>query len=60
MPVIRNISTQQVDEQCQSCGKGYMRPTGIINTTDPPQYEHACTVCGHKQSYSIRYPHIVQ
>lgn len=57
--VVRNIQTQQVDEQCSSCGKGFMRPTGISLLSTPPQYEHKCTNCSHKQHYSVRYPHVV-
>jgi hypothetical protein len=58
-PIVRNVQTQQVDEQCPSCGKGFMRPTGVVKTTTPPQYEHSCTACGYKNSYSTRYPFLV-
>jgi len=57
MPEIRTTQVQQADQRCPKCNKGYMRPTGIVKTTNPPQYEHACTICGHKQDYGVRYPY---
>lgn len=59
MPVIRDVKAKQIDEPCPNCGQGFMRPNGIVNQTNPPQYEHICTNCGHKQIYLIRYPQYV-
>lgn len=59
MPELRQVSAQQMDQQCPACGQGWMRPNGIINQTNPPSYEHSCTSCGHKQTYGMRYPHNV-
>jgi predicted RNA-binding Zn-ribbon protein involved in translation (DUF1610 family) len=59
MPVLRKIKTEYADEKCPQCGKGWMRPSGIVQPTTPPQYEHSCTNCGHKQTYGIRYPYII-
>lgn len=56
MPEIRKVSTNVVDEKCQNCGQGWMRPNGIVLTTNPPQFQHTCTNCGHKQNYTVKYP----
>lgn len=60
MPEVRQVSTQQVDEKCPVCQQGWMRPTGIVTQTTPAQFEHKCTQCGYKQTYSVRYPYFVQ
>ena len=60
---VREIKTKQIDERCPICGdknSGWMRPTGIVSQTTPPQFEHKCTQCGYKQTYSVRYPYFVQ
>ena len=59
MPEVRQIQTSQVDEKCPVCQQGYMRPTGIILTSQPPLFEHKCTNCNYKQNYTVRYPYIV-
>ena len=59
MPELRQVQSQQMDQQCPACGQGWMRPNGIINQTNPPSYELSCTSCGHKQTYGMRYPHTV-
>jgi hypothetical protein len=59
MPELRQVQAQQMDQQCPSCGQGWMRPSGIVNQTNPPSYEHSCTSCGYKQTYGMRYPHNV-
>ena len=59
MPEVRNVQTQQVDEKCPQCNTGWMRPTGIVKTTNPPQYEHACNVCNSMRDYGVRYPYNV-
>ena len=59
MPEVRQVQTHQVDERCPVCGNGWMRPTGIVLTSNPPQYPHKCTVCDYQQTYSARYPYIV-
>ena len=59
MPEVRNVQSQQVDEKCPDCGQGWMRPTGIVKPTLPPQYEHACNACGSKRDYGVRYPYVV-
>ena len=57
MPEVRKVESQQVDERCPVCGQGWMRPTGIVSGQN--QYEHKCTQCTYKQTYSVRYPYHV-
>ena len=59
MPEVRNVEVQQIDEKCPVCKNGWMRPTGIVVTGQPTQYEHKCTSCGYKQSYGVRYPYSI-
>ena len=59
MEEIRNVQTRQVDMKCPACGTGYMRPNGIVKTSNPPWYTHRCTNCGNEQDYGVRYPFIV-
>lgn len=59
MPETRQVQTTQVDERCPQCGNGWMRPTGVINTTNPPTYQHSCTACGAVRDYGVRYPYSV-
>ena len=58
MSVVRQIQTQQVDQPCPVCQKGWMRPTGILPSEG--QYEHSCNSCGYKAIYTVRYPYLVQ
>jgi len=57
MPEVRKVTTDQVDERCPVCKEGWMRPNGIVFQTASSKYEHQCTNCNYKQSYSVRYPH---
>ncbi len=59
MPETREVKTNQVDQRCPECGNGWMRPNGVVQQTNPPQYEHTCTNCGAKRTYGMRYPYIV-
>jgi hypothetical protein len=56
---IRDAQVKQADEKCPVCGNGWMRPTGIVLTTNPPQYPHKCNSCGYEQVYPIRYPYVI-
>ena len=56
MEEIRNVNVQQADMKCPKCGKGYMRPNGLVQPTTPPYFGHTCTACGHEQYYGVRYP----
>ena len=59
MPEVRETRVQQVDQRCPVCNKGWMRPTGIVLTTEPPQYPHKCSSCGYEAVYPMRYPYTV-
>lgn len=56
---VRQVTTSQVDERCPKCGQGWMRPTGIVNNTNPATYEHSCNRCGNVSFYTVRYPYTV-
>jgi len=59
MSEVRKIETKSIDQRCPVCRIGWMRPTGIVNQTNPPSYEHSCISCGHKETYGLRYPYTV-
>ena len=59
MPEVREVKTKQVDERCPVCHEGWMRPTGVVLTSNPPQYPHKCTKCGYEQIYQVRYPYVI-
>lgn len=59
MTEVRKVQATQVDERCPKCGQGWMRGTGIVLTSNPPQYPHKCTNCGYTQTYGVQYPYIV-
>lgn len=47
----------QYDMQCDECKQGYMRPTGMMLTSNPAQYPHRCNKCDHHKNYLVQYPH---
>jgi len=59
MPEVRETKVKQVDQKCPVCQKGWMRPTGIVITGEPAQFEHQCTVCGWKNMYTERYSYVL-
>ena len=59
MPEVRETKVQQIDQRCPFCGKCWMRPTGIVITGEPAQFEHSCNACGQKSMYTERYPYTV-
>lgn len=59
MSEVRNIQMQSVDERCPVCKQGFMRPTGIVLMTNPPQYPHKCQKCDYEQTYPMSYPYII-
>lgn len=48
----------RLDYGCDSCGLGFMRPTGMAFMTCPPQYPHRCTHCDAPQTFNAQYPTI--
>jgi hypothetical protein len=47
-----------VDMACDHCSVGRMRFSGVVLTTNPPQYPHTCTSCGTTATYGNTYPHL--
>ncbi|HEY4530887.1 MAG TPA: hypothetical protein VIG97_11295 [Luteimonas sp.] len=41
------------------CGKGELVPDGTMRMTDPPQFPHRCTACGHVETFGERFPRII-
>jgi uncharacterized protein (DUF983 family) len=42
---------------CDKCGEGEMVQSGKIAwMTDPIQFPHQCTKCGHEQAFTDKYP----
>ena len=39
----REVRVFQIDYRCPKCGKGYLRPTGILCGTNPPVRPHKCS-----------------
>jgi len=53
----KEVKTYKIEYVCDECGEGDMRPTGICLTSNPPQYPHTCTVCGHEKRFrDKKYP----
>lgn len=44
---------------CDKCGKGHMRPTDLMLTSNPPQYPHRCDNCDAHQNFFRCYPYVV-
>lgn len=61
METEKSIHTIQVDYKCPKCNVGFLRPTGNILTTYPPQIPHICNNpgCDYSQAFSDKtYPYI--
>ena len=59
MEVRRQVKTYMVDMMCPVCKEGIMRPEGrMVLMTNPPQYPHRCSDCGHVETYHKCYPQI--
>lgn len=54
------VKMVKVDFKCPRCNKGYLRPTGTVLTSYPPQYPHMCDSmdCDYGQTFSVTYPYI--
>jgi RNase P subunit RPR2 len=51
------VKTFLVDMICDKCNEGKMEYTdGNILLTEPPQFKHTCSNCGHVETYFTRYP----
>jgi len=54
-----SVKTFMVSKLCDKCEDGTMSPTGIMLTSNPPQYPHKCKTCGAVANLQERYPKIV-
>lgn len=52
------VITVRVDQICDECKEGRMRPTGMCLTSASPQYPHRCTHCDKYQNFHATYPRI--
>lgn len=52
------IRSIKVDYKCEECNKGYMRPTGLMLTSNPPKFPHKCNICDHEEIFYEKYPTI--
>jgi hypothetical protein len=57
MKVIKKLEIILVDEQCNVCETGYMRPRQQMLLSSPPKYPHKCNICGHIETYNKIYPY---
>lgn len=55
------VQTVQVDFKCPKCETGYLRPTGTVLTSYPPQIPHLCNnpACDYGETFRDKmYPYI--
>lgn len=56
------VKTIQVDFKCPKCNNGYLRPTGAVLSSYPPQYPHKCNnpdYCDYYDTFmGVSYPYI--
>lgn len=47
-----------IDYKCPKCEDGYLRPTGLCFTSNPPQFPHKCNTCEYGETImEKRYPY---
>jgi len=53
------VKTIQIDYLCPKCEKGFLRPTGLVLNSYPPQYPHSCNNinCDYKETFNVCYPY---
>ena len=59
MPEIQNpVQTLFVNYLCDKpdCDGVYQRSTATVQMSDPPQYQHTCSVCSDIQNFKVSYP----
>ena len=54
----KEVCTYSVSYICDECGKGEMRATGVMLTSNPPQFPHKCNSCGVEKVFRAKYPQI--
>lgn len=58
MRIEKECVAVKVDQVCDRCGEGFMRPTGMSLMSNPPQYPHRCENCDAHQNFHATYPRI--
>jgi hypothetical protein len=57
----KTVKTVRIAYKCPKCETGYLRHTGRVLTTYPPQFPHSCDNpnCDYGETFSDKvYPHI--
>lgn len=54
------VKAIQVDFKCPKCNNGYLKHTGMVLSSNPPQYPHYCDAgCGYIETFmGVSYPYI--
>ena len=50
------VTAVEVEYRCDQCEEGVMRPTGLMQPTSPPKYQHKCNKCGAVGYLYLMYP----
>ena len=61
MEIRKRVHTVKVDYKCPKCPSGFLRPTGTVLTSNPPQYPHKCynPDCDYGETFVDKsYPHL--
>jgi hypothetical protein len=58
MQVETIVLTVRVEQVCDKCKEGVMRPSGMALMSSPAKYPHFCTVCGAHENFNKTYPAI--
>jgi hypothetical protein len=60
MRTTKEVKVVQVDQTCDVCHVGLMRPTGTTvhsyMESSEKKYTHACSACGHRAPYLTTFP----
>lgn len=54
------VKTVQVDYKCPKCETGYLRHSGPVLASYPPQFPHRCNSekCDYMETFNFTYPYI--
>ncbi len=59
METRKEVKQVQVDYRCPKCKNGYLRPTGTVLNSNPPQFPHKCNNCDYMETFRDKqYPYI--
>jgi hypothetical protein len=56
----KEVKTVKIDYRCDKCNVGFMRQTGTVFPTSPPQVPHKCNnvACDNSMTFSVIYPYL--